>query len=55
MLVAGLLVQGRALDPDLAVRVLVATIYGAIPLGVIWLGLFLAHWLFPTAVKRDGR
>jgi hypothetical protein len=45
MLVAGVLAQTRALDPDLEVRLLVATIYGAIPVGVIWVGLFLVHWL----------
>jgi hypothetical protein len=45
MVVAGLLGQVGVLDPSLEARLLVASIYGAIPLGIIWVSLFLAHWL----------
>jgi len=45
MLAAGVLGLTRLLDPDLEARLLVATIYGAIPVGVVWVGLFLTHWL----------
>jgi len=45
MLIAGLLGQTRAVDPDVESRLLVPTIYGAIPVGVVWLGLFLIRWL----------
>ncbi|TMC70002.1 MAG: hypothetical protein E6J13_10230 [Chloroflexi bacterium] len=45
MLIAGLLGLTRLVDPDLEARLLVATIYGAIPVGVVWVGLFLTHWL----------
>jgi hypothetical protein len=45
MALAGVLAQTGVLDPTLESRLLAATIFGINAVGVVWVGLFLAHWL----------